>query len=79
MNARLIPWAAMALLVLVLAVHSALTPTFVAAPAGVVEQETAGSSPEILRAAHGLSFEDHIRRVTDHFRRLDQDPVEALI
>ncbi|MEZ5278268.1 MAG: 1-deoxy-D-xylulose-5-phosphate synthase [Opitutaceae bacterium] len=38
-----------------------------------------GSSPEILRAAHGLSFEDHIRRVTDHFRRLDQDPVEAMV
>ena len=48
MNARLLPWAVMALLVLVLAVHSALTPTFVAVPAGVVEQETAGSSPEIL-------------------------------
>jgi len=47
MNARLLPWAAMALLVLVLAVHSALTATVVAVPTGVVEQETAGGSPEI--------------------------------
>jgi hypothetical protein len=47
MNVRLLPWAAMALLVLVLAVHSALTATDVSVPAGVVEQEAAGGSPEI--------------------------------
>jgi len=47
MNVRLLPWAAMALLVLVLAVHSALTATVVAVPAGVVEQEAAGGTPEI--------------------------------
>jgi hypothetical protein len=47
MNVRLLPWAAMALLVLVLAVHSALTATAVSVPAGVVEQEAAGGSPEI--------------------------------
>lgn len=37
-----------------------------------------GSNPELLRAAHHLSFEDNVRRVIDRFRRLDQDPVEAL-
>lgn len=47
MNLRLLPWAAMALLVLVLAVHSALTATVVAVPEGKTGQETAGGSPEI--------------------------------
>ena len=47
MNARLLPWTAMALLVLVLSVHSALTTTVVAVPTEVMEQETAGGSPEI--------------------------------
>jgi hypothetical protein len=47
MNLRLLPWAAMALLVLVLAVHSALTATVVAVPAGKMVQEAAGGSPEI--------------------------------
>ena len=47
MNVRLLPWAGMALLVLILAVHSALTATVVAVPAGGVEQEAAGGSPEI--------------------------------
>ena len=44
MNARLLPWAAMALLVLVLAVRSALTTNVVALPTG---PETAGGGPEI--------------------------------
>jgi len=47
MNARLLPWAAMALLVLVLAVRSALTANVVAVPAGAAGQETAGGGPEI--------------------------------
>ena len=47
MNVRLLPWAAMALLVLALAVHSALAPTVVAVPARAVEPEAAGGSPEI--------------------------------
>jgi len=47
MNARLVPWAAMALLVLVLAVRSALTPNVVAAPASGPGPETAGGGPEI--------------------------------
>jgi hypothetical protein len=47
MNARLLPWAAMALLVLVLSVHSALTATDLAVPTGVAEEETAGGGPEI--------------------------------
>lgn len=47
MNARLLPWAAMALLVLVLAVRSALTTNVVAAPAGATGPETAGDGPEI--------------------------------
>ena len=47
MNVRLLPWAAMALLVLILAVHSALTATVVVEPAGMVEQEAAGGGPEI--------------------------------
>ena len=47
MTVRLLPWAAMALLVLVLAVHFAQTTTVVAVPKGVMEQETAGGSPEI--------------------------------
>jgi hypothetical protein len=47
MNVRLLPWAAMALLVLVLAIRSALTATVVAVPTGVMEQEMAGGDPEI--------------------------------
>lgn len=47
MNVRLLPWAAMALLVLVLSIRSALTPTDVAVPTGVTQQETAGGGPEI--------------------------------
>jgi len=45
MNARLLPWAAMALLVLVLAIRSALT-TNVVVPAAT-GPETAGGGPEI--------------------------------
>jgi hypothetical protein len=44
MNARLLPWAAMALLVLALAVRSGLTTEVVAVPAA---SETAGGGPEI--------------------------------
>ena len=47
MNLRLLPWAAMALLVLVLAVRSALPTNVVAVPAGVLGPETAGDGPEI--------------------------------
>jgi len=47
MNARLVPWAAMAILVLVLAVRSALTPNVVAVPAGAPGPETDGGGPEI--------------------------------
>lgn len=47
MNARLLPWAAMALLVVVLAARSALTTNVVAVSAGVTGLETAGGGPEI--------------------------------
>ena len=47
MNLRLLPWAAIALLVLGLSVRSALTKTVVAGPAEVTGQESAGGSPEI--------------------------------
>ena len=47
MNLRLLPWAAMALLVLVLAVWSALPTSVVAVPAGAPGPETAGDGPEI--------------------------------
>jgi len=47
MNARLLPWAAMALLVLVLAVRSALTTNIVALPAGATGPEMVGGGPEI--------------------------------
>ena len=47
MNARLLPWAAMALLVLGLAVRSALPGKVVAVPGGVTAPETAGGGPEI--------------------------------
>jgi hypothetical protein len=47
MNARLLPWAAMALLVLVLAIRSALPTNVVAVPAGAPGPETAGGGPEI--------------------------------
>jgi hypothetical protein len=47
MNARLLPWAAMALLVLVLAVRSAFTPSVLAVPAGATGPETAGGGPQI--------------------------------
>ncbi|MDA8179729.1 MAG: hypothetical protein ACYC7K_00850 [Desulfobacteria bacterium] len=47
MNLRLFPWAAMALLVLVLAVRSALPTNVVAAPAGAKGPEMAGGGPEI--------------------------------
>ena len=46
MNARLLPWAAMALLVLVLAARFAVTTDVVAVPAGVTGPEAAGG-PEI--------------------------------
>ena len=48
MNARLFPWAAMALVVLVLAVRFALSTSVVAVPAGATGQETSGGGPEIL-------------------------------
>jgi hypothetical protein len=51
MNVRLLPWAAMALLVLVLAVQFARTPPVAAVPTGVTEQETAGGGPEIRLGA----------------------------
>jgi len=47
MNLRLLPWAAMALLVLVLAAWSALTPNVVAVPGEVPGPGTAGGGPEI--------------------------------
>jgi hypothetical protein len=47
MNVRLFPWAAMALVVLVLAVRSALPTNVVAVPAGATGPETAGGGPEI--------------------------------
>jgi hypothetical protein len=47
MNARLLPWAAMALLVLVLAFRSALSTNVVAVPVEVTGLETAGGGPEI--------------------------------
>ena len=47
MNARLLPWAAMALLVLVLAVRSGLSTDVVALPGGAAGPETAGGGPEI--------------------------------
>ena len=48
MNARLFPWAAMAIVVLVLAARSALSPSVVAVPVEATEQEMAGGGPEIL-------------------------------
>ena len=48
MNARLFPWAAMAIVVLVLAVRSALSPNVVAVPVEATGQEMAGGGPEIL-------------------------------
>lgn len=47
MNARLLPWAAMALLVLVLAVRSALTTNVIGVPEGARGPETPGGGPEI--------------------------------
>jgi hypothetical protein len=47
MNVRLIPWAVIALLVLALSVHSALTTTVVAVTAGAAGPGTAGSGTEI--------------------------------
>ena len=47
MNLRLLPWAGMALVVLVLAVWSALTASVVAVPAGTAGPESAGGGPEI--------------------------------
>ncbi|MCR4309694.1 MAG: hypothetical protein NUW14_06720 [Deltaproteobacteria bacterium] len=47
MNARLLPWAAMALLVLFLAIRSALPTNVVAVPPGAPGPETAGGGPEI--------------------------------
>jgi hypothetical protein len=47
MNLRLLPWAAVALLVLVLAVRSALPTNVAAVPAGAPGPETAGGGPEI--------------------------------
>ncbi|MBE0607558.1 MAG: hypothetical protein IH610_14890 [Deltaproteobacteria bacterium] len=47
MNARLFPWAAMALLVLASAVRFALTTTVAVVPADVMEQATAVGSAEI--------------------------------
>ena len=47
MNLRLLPWAAMALLVLVLAVRSALPTNVAAVPAESPGPETAGDGPEI--------------------------------
>ena len=48
MNLRLVPWAAMALLVLFIAVRSALTTNVVAVPAQETGPETSGGGPEIL-------------------------------
>ena len=47
MNLRLLPWAAMALLVLVLAVRSALPTNVGAVPGGAPGPETDGGGPEI--------------------------------
>ncbi|MDP2657787.1 MAG: hypothetical protein Q8O78_05155 [Candidatus Deferrimicrobium sp.] len=47
MNARLLPWAAMALLVLFLAIRSALPTNVVAVPPGAPGPEMAGGGPEI--------------------------------
>jgi len=47
MNLRLLPWAAIALLVLVLAVRFALPTNVVAVPAGAPGPETDGGGPEI--------------------------------
>ncbi|MHB1025501.1 MAG: hypothetical protein ACYC24_07295 [Desulfobacteria bacterium] len=47
MNARLLPWAAMALLVLILAARFAFTANVVAVPAAGTGPETAGGGPEI--------------------------------
>jgi hypothetical protein len=47
MNVRILPWAAMALLVLALAVRSALSPNVVAVPVEATGQEMAGGGPEI--------------------------------
>ena len=47
MNVRLFPWAAMALVVLVLAVRSSLPTNIVAVPAGATGPETAGGGAEI--------------------------------
>jgi len=47
MNLRLLPWAAIALLVLFLAVRAALPTNAVAVPAGGAGPETAGGGPEI--------------------------------
>ena len=47
MNLRLLPWAGMALRVLVLAVRSAIPMNAVAVPAGAPGPETAGDGPEI--------------------------------
>jgi hypothetical protein len=48
MNARLFPWAAMAIVVLVLTVRSALLPNVAAVPVGTTGREVAGGGPEIL-------------------------------
>lgn len=47
MNLRLLPWAAIALLVLVLAVRSALPTKAAGAPAGTAEAQAPGGGPEI--------------------------------
>jgi len=47
MNVRLIPWAAMALLVLALAIRSSLPTNVAAVPAGTTGPEAAGDGPEI--------------------------------
>jgi len=47
MNVRLLPWAAMALLILVLAIRSSLPANVAAVPAGASGPETAGGGSEI--------------------------------
>ncbi|MHB1012130.1 MAG: hypothetical protein ACYC37_04400 [Desulfobacteria bacterium] len=47
MNVRLLPWAAIALLVMVLSVWSALGTNVASVPAGATGPETSGSGPEI--------------------------------
>jgi len=47
MNVRLLPWAAMALLILVLAIRSSLPTNVAAVPAGASGPEAAGGGPEI--------------------------------